>query len=111
MLKRKEIIIALTFFLLGFVVTYLYKEQQLNITKKQTGEITKACMSAIGINRQLYNNCKASVNEVLTCYANTSCDTTGSIIRFGKIIKENQLLEKELDKTANNLIKTVDNIK
>lgn len=109
-MKRKEILIALAFFLLGCLATFLYKEKEINIVKKQTGEITKACMTVTGINRQLYNNCKASVDEVLSCYANTSCDTTASVIRFGKIIKENEQLEKELDKTANDLVNRVSNI-
>ncbi len=111
MLKKREIKIALVFFLLGCLATYLYKERELNISKRQTAEITKACMTVTGINRQLYNNCKVSVDEVTSCYANSSCDTTASVIRFGKLIKENEGLEKELDKTATDLIKNVDNIK
>lgn len=110
-MKRKEILIALVFFFLGFLVTFLYKEKEISIKGKQTWEITKACMTVTGINRQLYNNCKASVDEVLSCYANSSCDTTASVYRFGKIIKENEQLEKELDKTANDLVNKVDNIK
>ncbi len=109
--RRKEILIAIVFFLLGSLATFLYKEKEISIKGKQTGELTKACMIVTGINRQLYNNCKASVDEVLSCYANSSCDINASIIRYGKIIKENEQLEKELDKTANDLVNKVDSIK
>lgn len=68
----KDIFIAITFFVLGITIMFLFKQKQLSVTKQIGSSLLNNCIVQAHINMEEASNCKAAYNILNTCI-NTNC--------------------------------------
>lgn len=101
MRNRREIIIAVAFFVLGLVAMYSYStnsyKAKLAANKQITLDIIDNCTSSLQANNALVNNCSDAYAEVATCFSNyKSCDLNKSQVRLDQLNNEKKQIQARL---------------
>lgn len=104
-MKPKDILIAITFFALGSILTYGYYSNEPTKRSKQLTAFTNSCIRVQQIDQQFQNSYKQSFIERIICMSNPECNEKESVKRFQTINKDSARLEQEKKSIANKLFK------
>ena len=101
MRNKRDIFVAVVFFMLGLVVMYFYATNsykgKLAANKRVTLDIIDNCTSSLQANDELVNNCSDAYSEVASCFSNyKSCDLNKSQARLDHLDEEKKTLQARL---------------
>ena len=100
--KKREIVIATSFFLIGLISAYLFflytNGKKLESNRLITIDIIDNCTSILEVNDALINNCSDAYSEVTNCFADlNSCDMDKSAKRLEELDTRKKTIQTRLE--------------
>lgn len=103
--KKREIIIATSFFLIGLISTCLLflsmNRKKFETNRLITLDIIDNCINIFEINDALINNCSEAYSEVANCFSDlNSCDVSMSAQKLEKLDARKRAIQTRLENTT-----------
>lgn len=96
MVNKKEIVIAVTFFVLGVILMYFYGQQRISENRNLTDRFMANCGAAMSSAHQLVQNCNRTTDEVVACFSDPKCEVRELDQRIGTINEDSKRINDEL---------------
>lgn len=97
MINKRDILIAIIFFLIGSVVMYFYDQKTIQSNEVLNDKIMANCGAAMTAASQLVKNCNQTKTEVISCYSDLkSCDQKEFNNKMDALLEKARLLDIDL---------------
>lgn len=101
MINKRDILIAIIFFLIGSVVMYFYHQKTMQSNKVLTDRFVANCGAAMVSAHKLLQNCNRTNDEIVACYSDLkACNWEDFKNKVDNISKESIQLNEDLKSYA-----------
>jgi len=110
--KKKEIFIALIFFLLGILFMYFYTRIEVSKNKVVTRKIIDNCVATFKAGDIMTKACNSAYAEVSKCVLNLdTCNLQDSSMKLKIYNDQRKLGEEQMTKAGNDMQAIIDSLK
>lgn len=111
MIKKKEIVIAVIFFLLGLGLMYASNRSELALKKEITRKIIDNCIQSLTASNSLINSCSDAYKEASACITKgNDCNMTESAKKLDAFNEQRQLAEEQIRNATKDMDSIIESV-